>query len=237
MLTGVDLDVKRGGSLVVIGASGGGKSVLLKCILGLLTPDAGVIEIEGRDVLQMQPADREAINRQIGMLFQSSALFDSMLVWQNVVFGLVALRHMNANEARLRADDLLVEVGLSPSVGDLAPAELSGGMRKRVALARAIAAQPQILLFDEPTAELDPIMAAIIDGLIIDCVRRLGCTTITITHDMACAMRIGDQAAMLLKGKIVWQGAASALLTSGDPSVDQFTHGRWQGPIHPGDPI
>lgn len=233
VLTGLDLDVAHGRSLVVIGELGSGKSVLLKCILGLLTPDAGVIEIKGRDVLQMRQADREVINRQIGMLFQAGALFDSMPVWQNVVFGLEALHHMDPSEARRRADAVLVEVGLAPSVGDLAPAELSGGMKKRVALARAIAARPQILMFDEPTTGLDPIMAATIDGLIVDCVKRLGCTALTITHDMASAARIGDRAAMLYEGKIVWEGAASALLASGDPLVDQFTHGRQQGPVHP----
>jgi phospholipid/cholesterol/gamma-HCH transport system ATP-binding protein len=140
---------------------------------------------------------------------------------------------MDPSEARMRADAVLVEVGLSPSVGDLSPAELSGGMQKRVALARAIAAQPRILFFDEPTTGLDPIMASVIDGLIMDCVKRLGCTALTITHDMASAMRIGDQAAMLFQGKIVWEGPASALLASGDSLVDQFTHGRQEGPIHP----
>ena len=168
------------------------------------------------------------------MLFQGGALFDSMKVWQNVVFGVEARQPLDLVEARTMADALLAEVGLSPSVGDLLPEpELSGGMQKRVALARAIAARPSILFFDEPTTGLDPIMAAIIDGLIVDCVKRLGCTALTITHDMASAMRIGDQAAMLFEGKIVWEGAASSLLSSGDPLVDQFTHGRQKGPIDP----
>jgi phospholipid/cholesterol/gamma-HCH transport system ATP-binding protein len=212
VLDGVDLDVMPGTSTVVIGGSGSGKSVLLKCILGLMEPDSGSIVIDGEDVLSLPAARREAVRARIGMLFQNGALFDSLPVWENVAFG---LRH----------------VGLAASVGELTPAELSGGMQKRVALARAIAAQPEIMFFDEPTTGLDPIMGAIIDGLIVDCVKRLGSTSVAITHDMASAQRIGDTVAMLHHGRIVWSGPAGRVMDSGNPVVDQFTHGRREGPI------
>jgi phospholipid/cholesterol/gamma-HCH transport system ATP-binding protein len=165
------------------------------------------------------------------MLFQAGALFDSLPVWENVAFGLLARQKVGRRDARATANDFLQQVGLAPTVGDLSPAELSGGMQKRVALARAIASQPDILFFDEPTTGLDPIMGAVIDGLIVDCVRRLGSTAVAITHDMASARRIGDQAAMLLGGRIVWRGPASSLMDTGNPAVDQFTHGRREGPI------
>ena len=231
VLDGIDLDVMPGTSCVVIGGSGSGKSVLLKCILGLIEPDAGSIEIDGRDLLRLDRRAKAEVRSRIGMLFQAGALFDSLPVWENVAFGLLAQRRATVAEARARADEVLAQVGLDPSVGDLSPAELSGGMQKRVALARAIAAQPDILFFDEPTTGLDPIMGAVIDGLIVDCVRRLGSTAMAITHDMASATRIGDTAAMLFRGKLVWQGAASDLLSSGNPMVEQFTHGRREGPI------
>ena len=216
---------------MVIGGSGSGKSVLLKCILGLIEPDAGQILIDGQDVLAQGRATQEATRARIGMLFQAGALFDSLSVWENVAFGLLAQHKATRAEARDRAGTILAQVGLDPSVGDLSPAELSGGMQKRVGLARAIAAQPDILFFDEPTTGLDPIMGAVIDGLIVDCVKRLGSTAIAITHDMASATRIGDRAAMLFRGKLVWQGEAAALMASGNPMVDQFTHGRREGPI------
>ncbi len=231
VLDGIDLDVGAGTSMVVIGGSGSGKSVLLKCILGLIEPDAGTIELDGRDVLTLSRVEAEQARAAIGMLFQGGALFDSLPVWENVAFGLLARRVVGRAEARARAGTVLAQVGLDPSVGDLSPAELSGGMQKRVGLARAIAGQPDILFFDEPTTGLDPIMGAVIDGLIVDCVRRLGSTAIAITHDMASATRIGDRAAMLFQGKLVWQGAAADLMTSGNPMVDQFTHGRRVGPI------
>ena len=231
VLDGVDLDVPVGTSMVVIGGSGSGKSVLLKCILGLVEPDAGTIEIDGVDVLTLNATAREAVNAKIGMLFQAAALFDSLPVWENVAFGLLARRAISRADARHRAETVLSQVGLGPEVADLSPSELSGGMQKRVGLARAIASEPEILFFDEPTTGLDPIMGAVIDGLIVDCVRRLGSTAVAITHDMASATRIGDQAAMLFAGQIVWQGPASALLSSGNPMVDQFTHGRSEGPI------
>ena len=231
VLDGIDLDVMARTSLVVVGGSGSGKSVLLKCILGLIEPDAGSIEIDGNDLMTMPRREREAARAQIGMLFQNGALFDSLPVWENVAFGLLARKKVSRAEAPARAAAFLAQVGLADSVGALPPAELSGGMQKRVALARAIAAQPDILFFDEPTTGLDPILGAIIDGLIVDCVKRLGSTAIAITHDMASARRIGDQAAMIHKGRIVWNGPAADLLNSGDPMVDQFTHGRREGPI------
>jgi len=231
VLDGVDLDVATGTSMVVIGGSGSGKSVLIKCILGLIEPDAGTIEIDGVDVLTLDRDAREQVNARIGMLFQAAALFDSLPVWENVAFGLLARGKISRADAHARADDVLAQVGLGPEVGDLSPAELSGGMQKRVGLARAIAAQPEILFFDEPTTGLDPIMGAVIDGLIVDCVKRLGSTAIAITHDMASAVRIGGRAAMLFHGRIVWEGAAADLLHSGNALVDQFTHGRREGPI------
>ncbi len=231
VLDGIDLDVATGTSMVVIGGSGSGKSVLIKCILGLIEPDEGVIEIDGIDVLKAPREQRMELRSRIGMLFQNGALFDSLTVWENVAFGLLAQKKCTRSEARERAAGVLAQVGLAASVGDLSPAELSGGMQKRVGLARAIAAQPEILFFDEPTTGLDPIMGAVIDGLIVDCVKRMGSTAIAITHDMASAVRIGDRAAMLFKGRIVWEGLASALLDSGNEMVDQFTHGRREGPI------
>ena len=231
VLRGVDFDVAAGTSLVVIGGSGTGKSVLIKCIIGLMEPDAGSIEIDGRDILAASESDRRAARATIGMLFQNGALFDSLPVWENVAFGLLAQGRASRAAARAEAHGFLAQVGLAPEIGDMAPAELSGGMQKRVALARAIASRPDILFFDEPTTGLDPIMGAVIDGLIVDCVRRLGSTAIAITHDMASARRIGDRAAMLLGGHLIWQGTADHLMDSGDPAVDQFTHGRREGPI------
>jgi phospholipid/cholesterol/gamma-HCH transport system ATP-binding protein len=231
VLDGVDLEVEAGHSLVILGGSGSGKSVTIKCILGLITPDEGVIEVDGRDVLRMPRREREALADRTGMLFQNGALFDSLAVWENVCFKLLAQKRITRRAARDKAAEVLAMVGLAASVGDLSPAELSGGMQKRVALARAIAAQPDIIFFDEPTTGLDPIMGAVIDGLIVDCVKRLGATAVSITHDMASARRIGDQAAMIHHGRIVWTGAASELGHTGNAMVDQFARGEREGPI------
>ena len=231
VLDGIDLDVPQGTSMVVIGGSGSGKSVLLKCILGLIEPDAGTIELDGQDILRLNRNELLAARARIGMLFQNGALFDSLPVWENVAFGLLARKMVSRRDAPARAVALLAQVGLAAEVGALAPSELSGGMQKRVALARAIAAQPDILFFDEPTTGLDPIMGAVIDGLIVDCVKRLGSTAVAITHDMASAARIGDAAAMIHRGRIIWSGPAGALMDSGNAEVDQFTHGRREGPI------
>lgn len=231
VLDGIDLDIMPGTSMVVLGGSGSGKSVLLKCILGLIEPDAGSIEIDGTDILPLPHHEQERIRSSIGMLFQNGALFDSLPVWENIVFGLLAQRRLRRSDGRSRAAEFLAEVGLAASVGDLYPAELSGGMQKRVALARAIAARPDIMFFDEPTTGLDPIMGAVIDDLLVECVKQLGSTAVAITHDIASARRIGDAAAMIHRGQIVWSGPASNLMDSGNPVVDQFTHGRREGPI------
>ena len=231
VLDGIDLDIMPGTSMVIIGGSGTGKSVLLKCILGLLEPDSGSIEIDGTDIIPLHPREQEAIRSRIGMLFQNGALFDSLPVWENVVFGLLAQHKLPRADGPARAAEFLAEVGLAASVGELYPSELSGGMQKRVALARAIAAQPDIMFFDEPTTGLDPIMGAVIDDLLVTCVKHLGSTAVAITHDIASARRIGDTAAMIHRGKIIWQGPAQELMESGNATVDQFTHGRREGPI------
>ena len=231
VLDGVDLDVAAGHGTVILGGSGSGKSVTIKCILGLIEPDAGTIEIDGRDVLRMSRQERREVLDRIGMLFQNGALFDSLPVWENVCFKLLAQNRITRAAARDRAAEVLGQVGLAASVGDLYPAELSGGMQKRVALARAVAARPDIVFFDEPTTGLDPIMGSVIDGLIVDVVKRLGATALSITHDMASARRIADTAAMIHKGRIVWTGPAASLGSTGNPLVDQFANGEREGPI------
>ena len=231
VLNGVDLDVAKGESVVVIGGSGTGKSVLLKCILGLLEPDRGSILIDGEEVVGVGRSAREQVMQKFGMLFQSAALFDSLPVWENVAFGLLHIKRLGRAEAKERAVATLAQVGLGADVADLWPAELSGGMRKRVGLARAIATQPEILFFDEPTTGLDPIMADVINELIARSVRHLGATAISITHDMASARKIADRIAMLYQGKIIWQGPVAQIDHSGNPYVEQFIHGRGEGPI------
>ena len=231
VLDGVDLDVAAQHGTVILGGSGSGKSVTIKCILGLIRPDAGVIEIDGRDVLRMPRGERREVLDRIGMLFQNGALFDSLPVWENVCFKLLAQRRITRAAARDRAAEVLGQVGLAASVGDLYPAELSGGMQKRVALARAVAARPDIVFFDEPTTGLDPIMGSVIDGLIVDVVKRLGATALSITHDMASARRIADTAAMIHHGRIVWTGPAAMLGETGNAMVDQFARGEREGPI------
>jgi phospholipid/cholesterol/gamma-HCH transport system ATP-binding protein len=231
VLDGVDLDIRAGHGMVILGGSGSGKSVTIKCILGLIEPDAGSIEIDGQNILKLPRQEREALNDRIGMLFQNGALFDSLPVWENVCFKLLAQKRITRARARDKAAEVLAQVGLAASVGDLSPSELSGGMQKRVALARAIAAEPEIIFFDEPTTGLDPIMGAVIDGLIVDVVHRLGATAVSITHDMASARRIGDDAAMIHKGRIIWTGEAAKLGQTGNAMVDQFARGERDGPI------
>jgi len=231
VLDGIDLDIGVGESVVVIGGSGSGKSVMVKSILGLIEPDAGSIRVDGTEVTTLGSGERERLMQKFGMLFQGSALFDSLTVWENVAFGLIQGRGMNRAHAKRIALDKLAAVGLGPEVGELRPAELSGGMQKRVALARAIAAEPEIIIFDEPTTGLDPIMADVINDLIVKCVRDLGATAISITHDMASTRKIADRVAMIYKGKIIWNGSVKAMEDSGNPYVDQFIHGRAQGPI------
>lgn len=232
VLDGVTLSVPKGHSLVVIGGSGTGKSVMLKCILGLIQPDGGSIRIGGEETARLKGKDRDRLMTRFGMLFQGGALFDSIPVWENVAFGLIqGPQKMARKPARDIAMMKLGQVGLGPEIGELKPAELSGGMQKRVALARAIAADPEIIFFDEPTTGLDPIMADVINDLIVDCVKRLGATTISITHDMASARKIADDIAMIYKGRILWQGPAKKIDKSGNAHVEQFIHGRAQGPI------
>ncbi len=231
VLNGITLSVPKGHSLVVIGGSGTGKSVMLKCILGILRPDSGSIQVGGEEVTRLKGKARDEYLRRFGMLFQGGALFDSLPVWENVAFGLTHGRNVPRAKAKEIAIEKLSQVGLGPDVGKLHPAELSGGMQKRVGLARAIAADPEIIFFDEPTTGLDPIMADIINKLIVDCVKRLGATTISITHDMASARKIADDIAMIHKGEIIWQGPARTIDYSDNPYVDQFIHGRGSGPI------
>ncbi|SEN33733.1 phospholipid/cholesterol/gamma-HCH transport system ATP-binding protein [Gemmobacter aquatilis] len=229
VLRGVDLTIPKGSSMVIIGGSGTGKSVLLKCILGLVTPDSGTITLEGADVTK---ADRDAFLARFGMLFQGGALFDSMRVWENVAFRLQrgAQKRPKA-EAREIALEKLRRVGLGPQVADLYPAELSGGMQKRVSLARAIAAGPEIIFFDEPTTGLDPIMSGVINDLIREIVVEMGATAMTITHDMSSVRAIADNVAMIHGGKVRWTGPVSEMDATPDPYVQQFIHGRAEGPI------
>lgn len=231
VLRGINVTAERQRSLVVIGGSGSGKSVMLKCILGILNPDAGAIEVDGKSVVGLRGSDRDEYLLKFGMLFQGAALFDSLSVWENVAFRLIQSNKMNRKDARDIAMEKLAQVGLDESVASLAPAELSGGMQKRVGLARAIAADPEIIFFDEPTTGLDPIMADIINDLIISCVDQVGATAVSITHDMASARKIGDTIAMIYKGEIIWSGPADKIDESGNPYVEQFVHGSADGPI------
>jgi phospholipid/cholesterol/gamma-HCH transport system ATP-binding protein len=231
VLQGLDLEIGQGESVVVIGGSGTGKSVLLKCILGLLRPDAGEIFVDGQPTVRMSGSERARMLSKFGMLFQGAALFDSLPVWQNVSFGLIQGQGMKLPEAKRLAIDTLSKVGLGADVADLFPAELSGGMQKRVGLARAIASKPEIIFFDEPTTGLDPIMSDVINQLIAERVRDLGATALSITHDMASARKIADRIVMLYQGKIIWQGKTTEIDQSGNPYVDQFINGRAEGPI------
>ncbi|HEY5338179.1 MAG TPA: ATP-binding cassette domain-containing protein [Rhizomicrobium sp.] len=231
VLDGVDLAIAPGESVVIIGGSGTGKSVTIKSVLGILHPEAGKIFVDGKETTHLSGRAREDVLKKFGMLFQGAALFDSLPVWENVAFGLIQGRGMKRKQARDIAIQKLAKVGLGPEVALLSPSELSGGMQKRVGLARAIAADPEILFFDEPTTGLDPIMADIINDLIVSTVKDLGVTAVSITHDMVSARKISDRIAMLYQGKIIWQGPTADIDHSGNPYVDQFIHGRAEGPI------
>jgi phospholipid/cholesterol/gamma-HCH transport system ATP-binding protein len=231
VLDGIDLAINHGDSIVILGGSGSGKSVTIKCVLGIIRADAGSITVDGEEVTRLGGRKRDAFLRKFGMLFQGGALFDSLPVWENVAFGLIQGRGVSRNKARDIALEKLAKVGLGEEVSQLSPAELSGGMQKRVGLARAIAADPEIIFFDEPTTGLDPIMADVINDLIASTVRDLGVTAISITHDIASARKISNRIAMLYKGKIIWDGATKDIDRSGNPFVDQFIHGSAEGPI------
>ena len=231
VLNGVNLTVGKKESVVVIGGSGTGKSVLIKCIQGLITPDSGSIKVDGIETVGAPRKESEKLYATMGMLFQGGALFDSLSVWENVAFGLLENQKMPRKQAKTEAIRVLRQVGLAPDVADLSPSELSGGMQKRVSLARAIATKPEIIFFDEPTTGLDPIMAAVINDLIIESAKGLGATALTITHDMASARKIADRIAMLYKGKIIWEGTVKELDKTDNPYVLQFINGSSQGPI------
>ena len=231
VLDGLNLAIERGESLAIIGQSGSGKSVTLKCILGLLKPDSGSIRVDGEEVIGLRGAALDRMRAKFGMLFQGSALFDSLPIWRNVTFGLTQGRRVDVARMRAVAEENLERVGLDRRVLNLRPSELSGGMQKRVALARAIAPRPEIIFFDEPTTGLDPIRADVINDLIVSLVDDLGVTALTITHDMASARKIAHRVAMLYQGKIVWIGPRDRLYDSGNPYVDQFVQGRADGPI------
>lgn len=231
VLQGINLDVQTGESLVIIGGSGSGKSVLIKNIIGLMRPDKGSILIDGEKINKISGRARDQLMKKFGMLFQGGALFDSMTVWENIAFGLIQSEKMPKPQAREIAMAKLTAVGLGDEVANLYPSELSGGMQKRVSLARAIAREPEIIFFDEPTTGLDPIMADVINDLIVKCSKGLNATTITITHDMHSARKIADRVAMIHEGEIIWHGKKEELDNSGNESVDQFINGRAEGPI------
>jgi phospholipid/cholesterol/gamma-HCH transport system ATP-binding protein len=233
VLRGVDIDVAPGQSLVVIGGSGSGKSVMLKNALGLMTPDKGKIFFDGEDVTNATGKTREKMRARVGMLFQSGALFDSLTVWENVAFRLINSEGTKRKDAKERAIETLKKVRLGADVAGLYPAEISGGMQKRVSLARSIISEPDLIFFDEPTTGLDPITADAINDLILEMVRGLGAAAVTITHDMASARKVADEIAMLFEGRIIWRGPAGDVYQSDNEYVDQFVNGRAEGPIQP----
>lgn len=231
VLRGIDIAIEKGKSLVVIGGSGTGKSVMIKSVLGIVNPDKGSIKIDGKETINLKPRDRDVLMKKFGMLFQGGALFDSLPVWENVAFGLIQGKAMDRKEAKELAIEKLRSVGLSARVANLFPAELSGGMQKRVGLARAVASSPEIIFFDEPTTGLDPIMADVINELIVEASKSLGATTLSITHDMVSARKIADNIAMIYNGQMIWHGPAKDIDHSGNEYVDQFIHGHAEGPI------
>jgi len=231
VLRGVDLTVEKGESLVIIGGSGSGKSVTIKCLMGFIMPDAGTLTLDGESLVGRSGRARDALNQRFGMLFQHAALLDSLPVWENVMFAPLRFGGISRREARKAAAGWLERVGLDEGIAAELPGGLSTGAQKRIGLARAIAGEPDVLLFDEPTTGLDALVGRQIDGLIRSTIDDLGAAAITITHNIASARRIGDRVAMLYEGKIAWTGPSAGLMESGDPLVDQFVHGRLEGPI------
>jgi phospholipid/cholesterol/gamma-HCH transport system ATP-binding protein len=231
VLRGINIEVNEGQSLVIIGGSGSGKSVLIKTIIGLMESDKGSIKIDGEETSKVSVRKRYELMHKFGYLFQGGALFDSLPIWENVAFGLLHAEGVARDKARKIAEEKILQVGMEKSVADLFPAELSGGMQKRISLARAIATNPEIIFFDEPTTGLDPIMSDVINNLIIKCSKELNATTITITHDMKSAEKIADKMAMLYEGQIIWEGTPDKIYDSGNGYVDQFVKGKASGPI------
>jgi phospholipid/cholesterol/gamma-HCH transport system ATP-binding protein len=231
VLQGVDLDIAPGESVAIIGGSGSGKSVTLKCILGLITPDQGSIKVNGVEMVGVDKSAQEEMLSHAGMLFQGAALFDSLSVWENVAFGLIEAQGMSRRKAHDIALARLADVGLGPEIAGASPSSLSGGMQKRVGLARAIATKPDILFFDEPTTGIDPIMGDVINDLIVKCTRELGASAITITHDMASARKIADRIAFLYQGKIIWDGPVAEVDETDNPYLRQFVSGDIEGPL------
>ncbi len=232
VLKGINLEVEKGESIVILGGSGSGKSVLIKTIATLMHPTSGSIKIDGKEISNIVRRDRDKLMEKFGFLFQGGALFDSLTIWENVAFRLLYQQKMGRKKAKDIAIEKLRSVGLSSKTADLFPSELSGGMQKRASLARAIAANPEIIFFDEPTTGLDPIMADVINDLIISNSKQLGATTVTITHDMQSAKKIADKIAMLYEGEIIWFGDVKDMYSSNNEFVDQFIHGRAEGPIN-----
>jgi len=232
ILKGIDFEVEKGQSLVILGGSGSGKSVCIKIIASLIKPTSGSIKIDGQEITNISGKARDQLMSKFGFLFQGGALFDSLPIWENIAFRLIRSEKINKKQAKEIAIEKLKSVGLNPNISDLYPSELSGGMQKRAALARAVATKPEIIFFDEPTTGLDPIMADVINDLIIKNSKELGATTISITHDIHSARRIADKIAMLYEGKIIWFGDVKDIDNSGNPYLDQFINGRSVGPIN-----
>lgn len=231
VLKGIDLEVKKGESLVILGGSGSGKSVLIKTIATLMEATSGQIKVDGENIVGISQKKRDQLMEKFGFLFQGGALFDSLPIWENIAFRLLNSKKINRKKAKEIAIEKLHSVGLEARVADLYPSELSGGMQKRASLARAVATSPEIIFFDEPTTGLDPIMADVINDLIIKNSKELGATTVTITHDMHSAKKIADKVAMLYEGKIIWFGDVKDMYSSSNEYLDQFIHGRAKGPI------
>lgn len=234
VLRGIDLDVRKGDSLALIGTSGCGKSLLFKCILGLVWPDSGTVAVNGRDRNSLSNRERRDFERRCSVLFQYGGLFDSLRVWENICFRQTNFDGMSAEEARHIAADKLAIVGLGPDTCELYPSELSGGMQKRVGFARAIASDPEILFLDEPTAGLDPIMTNEICRFIDESVAAIGATAISISSNINTVERISGRVAMIHDGHIVWDGATSDIWSSGNDHVHQFVNKLADGPIRVG---